>query len=345
MTTEAPSRPRRTRRLGLYLPVLLLLLLAVGWSAGWFFIRGRVTTGLDEWISKEATAGRRWTCADRTVTGYPFRIEIRCSDFSLDRPDVTASIGKLTVVSQVYRPRHIIAEASGPMRVKAGTTEADGRWKQLRSSVLATDNSFELIDIVAVEPVVSVHEQGGIPFDLISKRFEGHLRPKPGDPTSIDLWAKSEGAVIPGLDVLIGGTGSADLTLDVTVTQTDDLPARPLWSELERWRNAGGVVTLKSLKLAKGTSQRLEVTGQVSIDAEHRPEGQFDLTAAGLGGVLGQLTSGTGGLLGALLGGGQPAPKSADGAPLTRLPPLQVRNGRLSIGPIVVPGVRIPSLY
>ena len=345
MTTDALPPPRRTNRLGLYLPVGLLLLLAVGWSLGWFYIRGRVTQGLDEWISQEASAGRRWSCADRSVMGYPFRIEIRCSDFSLDRPDVTASIGKLTVVSQVYKPRHIIAEASGPMRIKAGTTEADGRWKQLRSSVMLAEKGFEMIDVVALEPVVSVHEPGGPPFDLSSKKFEGHMRPQPGEPTSIDLWAKSDGAVIPGLDDLVGGREPADLTLDVSVTQTDDLPARPLWSELERWRTAGGVVTLKSLKAAKG-AQRIEAAGQVSIDAQHRPEGQLELSAAGLGGLLGQLTSGTGGLLGALLGGGgQTAPKSGAEATLRRLPPLQIRNGRLLIGPIPVPGVRIPSLY
>lgn len=345
MSTEALPPRRRRSRLGLYGPIGLLLLLAVAWSVGWLFIRQRVTFGLDEWISKEAAAGRRWTCADRKVGGYPFRIEVRCSDFTLDRPDVTASIGKLLVVAQVYRPRHIIAEASGPMRVKAGTTEADGRWKDLRASVRLLEKGFEKIDVVAVEPVVSVIEPGGTPFDLSSKRFEGHLRPQPSDPTAIDLWAKSDAAVIPGLEELIGGREPADVVIDASVSQTDDLPARPLWSELERWRMAGGAVSLRSLKAAKG-AQRIEASGKLSIDAQHRPEGQLDLSAAGLGGILGQLTSGTGGLLGALLGGGrEPAPRTAADAPLRRLPPLQIRNGRLLIGPLPVPGVRIPSLY
>jgi hypothetical protein len=345
LSAEALPPPRRRRRLGLYLPFGLLLLLAAGWSVGWLVIRSHVTAGLDEWIASEAAAGRRWSCADRAVGGYPFRIEIKCSEFTVDRPDVRASVGRLLVVSQIYRPRHIIAEASGPLRLKAGPTEADGRWKLLQASVMLADKGFDLIDLVVDEPVVSLHEPGGIPVDLSSRRFEGHLRPLPEDRTAMQLAMSSKAAVIPGLNELLGGKDPADTAFDVVITQTDDLPARPLWSELERWRAAGGVVRLTSLKVVKGQA-RLEGTGRIGIDAQHRPDGQLDLAAAGLGGVLGQLTSGGGGLLGALLGGGGRAPDQATpGAPLKQLPPLRLQGGRLLVGPLPIPGVRIPSLY
>lgn len=344
MSSEALAPPRRRRRLGLYLPIALLLLLAVGWSVGWYFIRAQITSGLDEWISTEAAAGRRWTCADRTVGGYPFRIEIRCSEFTVDRPDVRASVGRLLVVTQIYNPRHIIAEASGPLRLKADTTEVDGRWKLLQASVKANLTGFDRIDVVADEPVVTVHALGGIPFDLSSRRYESHLRPQPNDPTAMDLAMRSEGAAIPGLDELIGGKDRADVSLQVSVTQTDDLPARPLWSELERWRAAGGLVTLTSLKIAKG-AQRLEGSGRIGIDAEHRPEGEIELAGAALGGVLGQVTSGGGSLLGALLGGGRMPEQTTPGSPLKPLPPLRLQGGRLLVGPLPIPGIRIPSLY
>lgn len=343
MPAEALSSARRPSRLGLYLPVGLLALLVIGWSAAWFAIRERVRSGLDEWISKEASAGRRWTCADRTIGGYPFRIEIRCSDFTIDRPDVSASIGRLLVVSQVYRPRHIIAEASGPMRLKAGATEADGRWKLLQASVLTVPGGFDVISLVAQEPTVTIHE-AGTSFDVSSRLFEGHLRPKPEDRTAIDLATRSEAAVIPGLNELIGGTEPADISVEMSVTQTDDLPARPLWGELERWRTAGGRARLTTLSVAKGR-QRLQGTGEFGIDVEHRPEGQLDLQAAGLGGILGQLAAGGGGLLGALLGGGRARDPAAAEAGLKRLPPLQLRSGRLLVGPVPIPGLRIPPLY
>ena len=58
--------------MGLYAPYGVLLLLAVAWTIGWFYMRHRVTAGLDAWLASEARRGREWTCPDRAVGGYPF---------------------------------------------------------------------------------------------------------------------------------------------------------------------------------------------------------------------------------------------------------------------------------
>ncbi|TDR93612.1 DUF2125 domain-containing protein [Enterovirga rhinocerotis] len=336
------STPSR-RRWGLYLPVVLLGLLVVAWSGGWFFVRERVKSGLDEWIGKEATAGRRWTCADRSITGYPFRIEIRCADFTVERPDVRASIGPLLVVAQVYRPRHVIAEAKGPLNLTAGPNRVEGGWKLLQASVLTAPGGFDLLSIVADEPAVSVSQPGRASVDLSSKRFEGHLRPHPGERTTMDLAWTSKAAVIPGLNEILGGAEPVDTEVQLSITQTDDLPARPLLAELERWRAAGGRATLSKLVVVKGR-QRIEGVGLFGIDAEHRPEGVLDLQAAGLGGLLGQLAGGGGSLLGAILGGGRPPEEKADGR-LRRLPQVRLSGGRVMLGPLPIPGLRVPPLY
>ncbi|HMO28401.1 DUF2125 domain-containing protein [Enterovirga sp.] len=343
MSADASPPPRRASRLGLYLPVGLLALLVIGWSGAWFVIRGRVASGLDEWIAQEAGAGRRWTCADRTIGGYPFRIEIRCSDFTVDKPDGRTSLGRLLVVSQVYRPRHVIAEASGPLRVTGGDLEAEGSWKLLQASVIMAPGGFDLASLVAEEPVVKIRDPWGITVDLSSRHFEGHVRPQPGDRTAVDVATSSEGAVIPGLGELIGGSERADIILEMSVTKAHELPTQPLLRKLEGWREAGGSVALTKLSVKKGTA-RLEGTGTFAIDAGHRPEGQLDLRAEGLGGFLGQFAAGTGGLLGAILGGGRAEPAASEGA-LRRLPPLRMQDGRVLVGPVPVPGLRLPPLY
>ena len=340
--SEALPPPRRPSRLGLYLPIALLALLACGWSIAWFVIRSQATAGLDEWIRAEAADGRRWTCKDRTVGGYPFRIEIGCSEFTVQRPDVSASLGRLLVVSQIYKPKHIIAEASGPLHLTAGSTQVDATWRLMQASVILNRKTFDIISISAEDPAISGREANGIGWEASSKHFEAHLRPKPDEPTAMDLSMTSRAAKVPGLDAAMGGSEAADIVTDLTVTETDDLPARPIWGELERWRAANGVARLTGLLITKG-NRRLEGSGQVSIDARHRPEGQLDLSAANLGGALGQLTAGGGGLLGALLGGRPPEGGAAAG--LKPLPPLRIQDGRLLVGPLPIPGVRIPSLY
>lgn len=340
---------RRRSRLGLYAPILLLLGLAAAWSIGWFVIREKTRAGLDDWIAGEAAAGRRWSCADRGIGGYPFRIEVTCSEFTLDRPDVHASLGRLLVVSQVYRPRHIIAEAQGPLQIAAGPTKAAGTWRLLQASVIAADRGFERLSLVVDAPAVKI--EGPQALDLSSRRFEAHLRPDPAKPDAYDLAVESLGAIIPGLDGMVGGTEPADIRIGLDVTQARDLPARPLPSELERWRLAGGKVEVNAITLAKGP-RRAEAKGAIGIDDLHRPQGRVDLSAVNLGGMIGRLLGNGAGLnlLSALLGAppsAAPDPQRAPGgdAPLRPLPPLVLDNGRVYFGPLAIPGFRLTPLY
>lgn len=344
----AGEKPRRRRsRVGLYGPFALLALVAIGWTIAWFVIREQTRTGIDDWVTAEAAEGRRWSCADRAFGGYPFRIELRCSSLAVDRPDVHASLGRLVVVSQVYRPGHVIAEVSGPLRIEAGPVRVEGGWRLLRASVVASEGALDRLSLVAEDPAVTVDNPGAPSFQVRSRRFEAHLRPEPGQPGTFDLAIRSEGAVIPGLDDLVGGTEPADIAASLDVSQAADLPARPLWSELERWRLAGGRVELSSLTMAKGP-RRAEAKGRIGIDELHRPSGQLAISATGLGGLLGRLTTGSGlggALLGAILGVPEPNPRAGGDGALKPLPPLRLEGGRLFVGPLPIPGVRIPALY
>ena len=54
-----------------------------------------------------------------------------------------------------------------------------------------------------------------------------------------------------------------------------------------------------------------------------------------------------GGLLGALLGAppADPQPPSPGAPRLRPLPPLRLDGGRLYVGPLAIPGMRVPALY
>lgn len=344
MSAEPLSAARRHSRAGLYAPFVVLALLAIGWSVAWFVIRGRVVDGLDGWVAAEASAGRRWTCPDRGVAGFPFRIEIRCPTLGLERPDVTATLGPLLVVAQVYRPGHIIAETPGPLAVQAGADRLDATWSLLQVSVVTTAGQ-ERAALVADAPRLRVESAATGPLDLPARRLEAHLRPDPANPRTADVALSATGAAIPGLDAAIGGTEPADLEIVATVSQAYDLPARPLPSELERWRVAGGEVTFARIDLAKGP-RRIRATGTLAIDEAHRPLARLDAAATGIEGLLGRVVGdkAAGGLLGALLGAAARPAAPAD-AGLKPLPPLRIDSGRLLVGPIAVPGIRIPALY
>lgn len=347
----------RHSRFGLFAPFVLLGLIAAGWSIAWFIIRQRTADGLDTWLSSEAAAGRQWTCADRAVGGYPFRIEVSCSTLSLKRGKATASLGRLLAVAQVYRPRHVIAEVSGPLRASNGEDAAvEAEWHLLQASIQSASGAFQRASLVVEEPKVRL--LGLAPTELAGSagRLEAHVRPDPArfrPEGAYDVALSAGKMTIPALNAFVGGDEPADMSLDTTVTQGRGSTGHRVVDEVERWREVGGAIEVERWSLAKG-ARRLEAKGALRLDDLHRPAGQLNLAASGLQDLIGAFlgggrADGISAVLGALTG--HPAPARAlQGAPagepkLSPLPPLRLDNGRVYLGPFAIPGARLTPLY
>src|SRR5262245_49701352 len=74
------SVPRRRRRWPLVLLFLLVGTLAIAWSGLWVYATTQAETTIAGWREREARVGRIHDCATQTISGFPFRIEVRCSD-------------------------------------------------------------------------------------------------------------------------------------------------------------------------------------------------------------------------------------------------------------------------
>src|ERR1043165_4706427 len=75
MTHLADLEPRRPRHWLIAAPLAIVVALGVAWTALWFYAAGEAEKRLNEWQEQQAKGGRLFTCADRSVGGYPFRIE------------------------------------------------------------------------------------------------------------------------------------------------------------------------------------------------------------------------------------------------------------------------------
>jgi len=351
MDQAVPAQQVRRSRFWLYTPFVLLLLLAIAWSIGWFVIRNRTAEALDSWIAAEARGGRQWACGDRTIAGYPFRIEIICNSLDVKRGSVTASFGRTEAVAQVYQPRRIIMEVAGPLRVSDGRVTVDGSWDLLQASINASPTGgLQRLSVAADAPKVSIAGLGPGEIAGSGKHLELHVRPNPSRTAeqARDIAASITEARIPILDALIGGAEPANLNADVTVTQADGFKGGTIVEELELWRKAGGKIDILMLAADKG-ARRIETKGDLRLDDQHRPAGQLTLAAAGLEGLLSNLTGGRvgGNLIGMLLGQGSRTNAAQPNAKpqLATLPPLRLENGFLAMGPFVIPNVKLQPLY
>ena len=362
---QTPDLPagKRLSRTGLFLPYILLLVVVVLWSAGWFWVRGKAGSEMDAWLAREAAAGRSWTCADRSITGYPFRIELRCASLAFARADSRFTLGPLTVVVQVYQPRQGILEAAGPFHVEQGDLVADASWTSLEASFHGASEGFIRASLAVDGPKVAVQGAGPVPVEVKARHLEIHARPTPArfaTEGAVDASLRLMEAAVPLLDPLVGNAAPVDAALDATVNQAAILRTGQVARELEAWRQAGGSLDIALLSLAKG-DRRLQAQGRISLDDAHRPTGQLDLRAAGVEALVGQVMGQRfgsekgaliGSLVGKLLGGVRRSPDAEAGVatvpgdvPLKALPPFRLADGRLMLGPFPIPNVQVPTLY
>ncbi len=73
------ARQPRRRSIGWLIPTLILVIIAAGWCAFWFYAADRAKALIAGWIEREQRPAAPIPAADQSLGGFPFRIEFRCS--------------------------------------------------------------------------------------------------------------------------------------------------------------------------------------------------------------------------------------------------------------------------
>src|SRR5947209_1409892 len=133
----------------LFIAPALVVVAALAWTAFWFFAASQVDVSADAWRAQEAKSGRVYDCARRSVAGFPFRLEVRCERASVSlrlqtagqsaaQGPITAKLGEILVVAQVYDPKLLIAEFTAPATLseRGGSPSMSVNWSKGRASVV-----------------------------------------------------------------------------------------------------------------------------------------------------------------------------------------------------------------
>jgi hypothetical protein len=339
MADTAAQPPKRYSRFGLYVPIFALLVLAIGWSIFWYTSATITGREVGAWIKREAADGRNWTCSDRSVGGYPFRIEITCKEPSFSGPaagvPVTGKLVGIHLVAQLYNPKLIIGEAEGPFDfvLTQDGSHTLASWKLLQISVRGEPDTLQRASLSADQIDVKVTIPNGSSFNGRADKFQFHMRQGNQDQHAYDFALAAADAMSSDLDDATGINAPATLQTNGTITQANAIGGATIPQMLEGWRVAGGTLTFENASLVQG-SLNAQATGTLRIDGTHRLDGRLDLTASGLApvlqryGIAPQILD-IGGLIGGLLGGRAPAPRTGQ----IRLP-LTFDRGQLGLGPV-----------
>ena len=349
------QRPRASRW-GLYLPLFLLVLVVAGWSAFWFVARHLVNQRLDQEIAEASARGDVWTCADRILGGYPFRLELRCSDVTLARLSTAGvtrlSTGPLLAIGQPHTPHHVIVQAKGPLRAElADGARVEARWELMEASRRTRGGALERLSIEARKPVVTIAgppARNDAPAPTVATlsfaALEAHVRRNPTRPDADrarDLFIRGSQLASGELDALFGDANPSDVDMQATMTMADMLEKGLTPVAIEAWRAALGMVEVTRFTFKKGIKQ-FDARGQLQLDAEKRLAGRIEPSIANIDQFAGlRLRGGAMDLASALSGRAQPADPSG----LRPLPAIDIRGGRVFLGPIRLPLPPLQPLY
>lgn len=331
------------------LPALAMGVLFLGLAGFWAVASWWTGREIDAWMGREAALGRIWSCPDRSIAGFPFRIEFSCASPSftgrVDGREVSGGLGRVLAVAQIYNPSHVIVEADGPLLVtERGGPEARLEWKLARASLVGRPGALERISVELGEPKLKLAGLPGGDLAASATLADFHLRRTPGRPPedrAYDVASRLERAVLPPLDRALNDTAPLDADAVATITQAEPLLGIGLPAALDRWRKAGGRVQVSTLSLTKARRQ-VSATGNLGLDDSRRVQGRMELTLSGMEDVLqnfgvGNRTAVLGSLLAGVLSGKEPPANGGQPAARPGLTvPLRFENGKAFLGPAAV---------
>jgi hypothetical protein len=263
----------------------IVVVLVIGaWSGAWFWGAGFITEQVKALASEDGATEPKVVCGSFAVGGYPFGFDATCSNATVTYGDLTVTATGLKASAEVYNPTHILVFAQSPVTVADAFTGSQSRvdFDSLEGSARLTGWRIGRVSLIVEKPVWN---DTVLDDRLIAKadHVEAHLIDLPdlhdakAGLAGLGEYAQIDNLNAPGFQINAGkATFEGDLD-----KLPDDIRTWSGTDLVKRWQEAGGTFTLKSFKGDDGGTN-FAVTGNASLDAQGRVNGQLKLNSKGV---------------------------------------------------------------
>ena len=271
----ARKPPGKPRRLGLYAPFGLLLVAVIGWSFAWLWLRGEVERRMDEGRAAMARGGYRLSWASRTLSGYPFRLDVTLTDAAVRAPSgwaVTAPTLKGEAFA--FSPDHWIAVApDGVVYTRRVGGAVVVKAKALRASLSEADAHPPRVSVEGIGLTFTA-EPGANPY-FITAADEVHLhtRAGPNDQGAAYFELDNAKANFPGLIGRIAEGRPVSLIADGIYSHAGALDGRDWAGAVRAWSAAGGALKVRRMRIAAGQALLDAQAGTLGVGDDGRLTG------------------------------------------------------------------------
>jgi len=277
-----PDHPpaRKPPRLGLYAPFAVALVAAAIWCAAWFWLSAEVRRNMDAQRDTLNRQGWRVAWEARRISGFPFRLDVDVDDLRVREPSGWAlAVSRVKGEAWAYAPGHWVLLAPAGVTI---TRRRGGRMgvsaKVLRASISDFGDAPARVSVEG-EGLSFRVAPGAEPFSLnAAKELHLHTRAGPGDQGAV--WFELDGAQarFSGLMGRIAAGKPVNLAVDAIYSHASAL-AGPDWPSAARaWRDAGGAVTVRHLRIGAGEADLDAHGGALGIGGDGRLRGSLTAT-------------------------------------------------------------------
>lgn len=309
--------------------LIIVAMLAGGWSAGWFWLAGWADRNASSVLNEIAQRGVEVECQDRSIVGFPFAMRVACTrtDVAERSTGTSASLGTVTGGASVFAPMIARIDMDSPAHVESPHLErpADISWRDAAIDIGIglngpRDVSFDTAQFSAELALPNLPDPA-----LSAVRAAGTLAPSEDGGTDAaftftDLAISADGATFPP----ISGTASGHISV----------PPRAL---LAGRAGIAAPITARAIEIALDSrGARFKAQGEISVDRNGILDGSITLRIAGIealptfiAALPPQLQMHGNAIVGALFAFGRPT--EMDGEPASELT-VQITRGEARIG-------------
>ena len=296
--TDIALAPRRYRRWRIFIAPVLLLIAAVGWSAFWFYAASQVDVQADAWRAREAKSGRVFDCANRSVAGFPFRLEVSCTGANValvsqaaGQPAAqpfTAKLDKILVVAQIYDPKLVIAEFTPPATLYDPRAQQSYavNWSLGHASIAGLPFTPQRVALEFNDPKIDRVDQSMRVPVAQARHAELHGRLAEGAPADrpvIESQLLINQGSIQGLHPLLAEP--FDVGVRAMVSGLKDLSPKPWPVRFRELQAAGGHVEIVQSRLQQGDLIAI-AAGSLGLSPSGHLDGELQMTVAGIEKVI-----------------------------------------------------------
>lgn len=320
---------------------VLAVIFVVLWSVAWFYASAKVESTIAGWRQREALAGRIYACANQTIGGFPFHIDVRCSDPSAEfrgaQPATALKWKDLHVVANVFSPTRLVGELTGPLMIgePGRLPNMSANWRSAEILVRGLPIAPESVTLSLDEPNVErlAESRNESIFKAKSAEFTGRMiEGSAASNPVIGFALKLAGATAPTVHPAAAVPFDVDAT--AVLRGLKDFGPKTWEARFREIQAAGGRLEITNARAKQGDILAV-TTGQLGLTSSGRLDGElrmvianFDklLPALGLDRMMAQATA-PGGQFGAAINS------------LDRLMPGLGNIARQNAGPAVAAGL------